>query len=306
MSERPVIFELADFGGGSDTQHPEARERIRQYLRASKPLMEHGDILSLILSREFNYQSRSQVAHLLPEVSEKLSRGMAAGEPLKFYLDLGGGYHAATMPDYSDGVSFGVSAAELLLIRQVMRFRQQMQHLYAPGILFHLLIDNGVAHVANGIAVKDTLNYCQRFESLITQLGAQDFIRIIPQTSLGEMMLGEIAVPDVIPQEQHHNVERFMGRAIPLQEACLRVGTYIAAEAAWERQVRALMEPDAIRFLQRADGHHLTFRPFPGGAARVQCGRIGFKLQDDSCTPVLVTTATRRLHEVIRISVEWE
>jgi len=322
-----MVFAVDDLSAplrACPVDHRHAYDHISRYLRAclsyiSAPYRNAGTpasdlvdtqataILSILSSHEFNYRSRGQVAHLLPEMKQTITRHVAAKCALQLYLDLGGGYHASAMPDHSDALSFNISAAELLLIYQITRLKNKIDVIYPPGIEFTIIIDNGVACYANGIALQDTLDYCQRLRTLIARLSVEQYIRIMPQSEVSDFSGYERLKPlaaTIIAEEEHRNVERFIGRACAQQEACDRVGRYRVAEALWEQELRTLISASkGIRLLQRGSDEYLSFRPFPGGAARIQCGRIGFREQSSKFIPILVTSNTYRTSEVVNIPI---
>jgi len=266
-------------------------------------------LVGVLVNRAFNYQSKAQVAPLLPGVREVAARCVREGAPLKVYLDLGGGYHASTDPSYAGGLGFEAGATELLLVRQFVELRERLLKVHAPGVECNVLYDNGTAHYINDIPLSSTASYCRSFRSMLEKLNVSSFIKLAVQTEMTDYPASfrpekPVPVSDITPA-QHENVQRFLGRACDEREARERLGRYAVAEAAWEAQVRPLLA-GSVRFLQRASDEYLSFRPFPGGATRVQCGQIGFRLQGEKVVPTLVTTSTHKGCDVVPVPVRLD
>lgn len=269
-----------------------------------------NDILAVLLEHPFNYQSKTQVAALLPGIRAKIAAQMAQNLPLEFYFDYGGGYHASTRPDFSSPPGFEPGATELLLLFQIARFYHRISNIYEPGMKFWIVLDNAVAEYVNDIPVDLTTGYAHHFEALIAAFGAQHHVGILLQSRLGDFsarMRGVRVEPlNEIDAKSHHNVERFLGRHCTEGEARWRGGRYAAAGEMWERELRGMIAAsNGIRLLQRASAEFLSFRPFPGGATRAQCGRIAFRILGERLTPVLATTTMHQAVQVVPVPVDW-
>ena len=268
------------------------------------------DIIAVLLEREFNYKSKSWAACLLPGVRGTIAAQMAKHLPLQIFFDYGGGYHATTRPDFSAPLGFDATATELLLLYQIARLERRITSLYPPGLVFHIVLDNGVAHYVNDIPLAQTEGYARQFEALLTQLGAADCVRILLQSRLDDFC-ARLHGTKLRPVEQiepaaHHNIERFLGRRCTDEEARLRTARYSAAEMVWEGDLRQhIAAVNGIRFLQRESAEYLPFRPFPGGAIRAQSGQIGFKIAGEKITPTLVTTTLFQKTRVSEIPLHW-
>lgn len=268
------------------------------------------DIIAVLLEREFNYKSKSWAACLLPGVRETIAAQMARRQPLHIFFDYGGGYHATTRPDFSLPLGFDAGVTELLLIFQIARLEQRIKPLYPPGLLFHIVLDNGVAHYVNDIPLARTEGYAQQFETLLALLGANGCVRILLQSRLDDFcarLRGTRVEPvGQIEPAAHHNVERFLGRPCTDEEARLRTARYHAAGTLWEGDLRQhIAKFNGIRFLQRESPEYLPFRPFPGGAIRAQSGQVGFRIAGEKITPTLVTTTTFQTARVSSIPLHW-
>jgi hypothetical protein len=80
-------------------------------------------------------------------------------DPIRFFYDIGGGYHATTRPGEED-LLFDVGLAELLVLSQVADFASRIAEIYHAGVRFSLVIDNLCANLVNDIPLAKTLQYC--------------------------------------------------------------------------------------------------------------------------------------------------
>jgi hypothetical protein len=303
-----------DRGHPRSSAQSDADARITQYLSrcaayarsvfaqhhavAAEKMPSHTDaIVGILLSHEFNHQSRGRVAHLLPAVREAIIAQTAKHEPIQLFLSYNGGYHATTRSDFSRPLGFDAAATELLLLFMIARLKERLVAVYPPGMICHLVLNNGVAHEVNDIPLAHTEAYAQQLEDMIAQLGGRNDVRVLVQSRLsdfaGRMRKEAVGPSPEIDAAAHHNIERFLGRPCSAVEARLRLGHYAPAEAAWWQELRQIIAAaNGIRLLQVASPDFLSFRPFPGGATRSQTGQIGFKINSGKVVPVLVTTGT--------------
>lgn len=267
-------------------------------------------ILGVLLRREFNYQSRCRVGHLLPQIANTIGPLVEANKPIQFFLSYNGGYHATTRPDYATPLGFGAAATELLLLYQIALLKRRLAAVYPPGMMFHIVLNNGVANYVNEIPIALTEAYGAQLQDMIVRLGGQDTVRVMLQSELGDfrerMRDAPIDVPDSLDPAAHKNIERFLGRPCTIGEACLRLARYAPAETQWWRQLREIIQAaHGIRLLQVASDAFLSFRPFPGGATRSQTGQIGFRIGNGRIVPVLITTTVMQSAEVQAAPVVW-
>jgi hypothetical protein len=169
--------------------------------------------------------------------------------------------------------------------------------LHAPGLRFGIVINNGVAAFTNGIHYEGTNAYVDRLRLIIDRLGAGGTVWVLNQFELGDfseqMARIEVLPKPAITPAEHGIVERFLGRPCSAEEAALKIATYEQAEAVWGRHVRGLVaEAGGIFCRQIAHPSCLSFRPFPGGAIRVQNGSVTFRIQNGRVTPGFVTPVT--------------
>ena len=253
-------------------------------------------VLKILLSHEFNYQSKGRTKHLHADLLKLLGRVIASGKKIPIYFLFRGGYRAAVGGEPLAHV-FAPDITELMLIYQVARLERRIREVYPPGVSFSIVINNGVAAFTNGIAYACTNDYVRRLRQLIGRLGAQETVWVLNQSELGSFEdrmhgIDIVPKPEISPVD-HGVVQRFLGRTCTVEEACLKIATYEKAEMVWGTQVRAIVAADGGIFCRQvAHPACLSFRPFPGGAIRVQNGTLAFRLGDAGPVPVFVTPLT--------------
>lgn len=252
-------------------------------------------IFRLLTNRRYNYLSRSGSAEYQGQVFPWIEQAVMASEPLPFYYDLGGGYHASVRPGEEE-LTFTVGLGELLALRQIVRFNNDLRSIYSPGVRFSIVIDNLCAYFTNDISLELTSGYVDRFRRLITQLELDDCIELLVEaelTSIEDFRHEFMSVADESPAShlssaEHENVERFLGRLCTPEEAEERVARYRRADTATERLLAPMIR--GIRLTQRATPQTLCFRSFPGGDQRIQSGDVAVVLRGESKPqPALLT-----------------
>ena len=77
----------------------------------------------------------------------------------------------------------------------------------------------------------------------------------------------------------------------------MRIARYQHVSEQTDRNINSLI--DGIRMTQRATPQCFPFRPFPGGASRIQSGEMAlFVNEHGNCKPALVTTEN---YECVRL-----
>jgi len=77
----------------------------------------------------------------------------------------------------------------------------------------------------------------------------------------------------------------------------MRIALYHHISEQTDRNINSLL--DDIRMTQRATPQSFPFRPFPGGASRIQAGELAlFVDEHGNCKPALVTTEN---YECVRL-----
>jgi hypothetical protein len=279
-------------------------------------------IIRVLLDHEFNHQAKGRASHLLPELRSRIGAHVAREAPIQLFMSYNGGYHASTCPELTEPLGFAASTAELLLLTMIARLKRRLRAVHPPGMIFHIVLNNGVAHDVNDIPLARTEGYARRLRAMIAHVGGTGDVRVLVQSELGDAAPGMNAAASppapAIDAAMHRNIERFLGRRCTEAEAQQRLGRYAPAEAAWWDRLRGIIAAaDGVRLLQVASADFLSFRPFPGGATRAQTGKIGFRLDGSPVggpdggadgvrvVPVLVTTQTFLTRQVLPAPVRW-
>jgi hypothetical protein len=260
------------------------------------------DILTILTHRTFNFQSKARIQPLLPDVRHTLLRQINNGAPISLFLLYNGGYRASSFPD-SLSLVFEPDQTESMLLFQVGQLQEQIAAVYPPGIDFHIVVNNGVAFWVNDIPLWATQQYTDRLRHMINYLGASDHVHVLLQSE-GEGFDPKPSFDPCPPhagllEKEHEIVERFLGRKCNYEEAMHRSALYLRAEAKWGKDLRPIISAkDGLILRQVAHPDMLSFRPFPGGAIRIQNGSLGFQYQGDRLRPKLITAETVRQYGI--------
>jgi len=251
-------------------------------------------ITDILIHRVFNFQSRGRLTSLLPQVQQNLLRQLSQGGPIRFFLLYNGGYRASPLPD-EPSLIFEPDQTELMLLYQVALLHEKVRAIYAPGIQFFIVVNNGVALWVNDVPLKATQAYAKELRRMIDWLGAADKARVVLQSELAQFnpqpSFEPVCTPRLLSDKDHRLVERFLGRSCSREEAGHRHALYALAEAQWAQDLSPLVASyDALMLRQVAHSDMLSFRPFPGGAIRIQNGSLGFQDLKGTLTPKLITT----------------
>lgn len=263
-------------------------------------------VLNTLTHRRFNYLTRSRLGSLMGLYRQKLAVHMAQGVPIPCFFLYNGGYRAS--PWAQQPFIFEPDQTELLLLDQIARLTEDLGKTYPPGVHFFIVINNGVAHWVNDIALTSTQAYAQGLNDMIEAIGARERVSVVLQSALStfetQPALPAVTPSPALPEKDHRLVERFLGRPCSALEASHRHALYAMAEAHWAQVLDPLVRAQGgLLFKQVASPQMLSFRPFPGGATRTQNGSIGFALRDKHTTPQLITTETTRHHAIL--GVPW-
>jgi hypothetical protein len=302
----PSNLEVRDYLAGvmaGITPHP--RRSILRDTRESLP----GEIFDLVTSRRFCYLGRARTAPYREEVAELVGRRVAGGEPLRFFYDIGPGYHATTRPG-SQPLNFEVGLSELLILFQISSLCRRLSAIYPPGAHFWLVIDNLCALRTNDVPLELTEGYCARLRALVRECGLGEYVDLVVESEefdLGEYdaLLAELEprplasspTPDAVA-----NVERFLGRRCSVDEAAERIERYRRTGAVTERLLDRLVR--GVHMTQRATAATLGFRPFPGGDSRTQCGEVVLTRESNGkARPVLLTSRNVDEYDLVRLEL---
>jgi hypothetical protein len=238
------------------------------------------EVFDLLTSREFCYLGRTRTAPYRSDVVALIRRRVQTEEPLRFFYDIGPGYHASTRPGVLP-LRFDVGLSELLILFQINSFCERLSELYPPGGRFWLVIDNLCALRTNDIPVALTERYCARLRELVRGCGLDDRVDLIVESEEFDLaeydtLLSQLDVePEplaVPPPAAVENVERFLGRRCGAAEGAGRIERYRRTSTVTESLLNHLVR--GVHMTQRATAATLGFRPFPGGASRTQCGEV--------------------------------
>jgi hypothetical protein len=236
-------------------------------------------VFDLLTARRYGHLGRKKSEPYRRAVEDHLTRDIDKNRPLQFYFDLGPGYHASLAPEKGSLV-FDVGLGELLALRQVISFCNEVRLHYELGAQFHIVIDNLCGWATNDIPLERSLGYVQQLRDLIDEMGAGDLVSLLVESEnssveeYAEFLSGLPKKPPIaqISPDQIENVSRFLGRPCSKTEAIWRIERYgrtsITTEALLEGAIRG------VRLTQRASASTLGFRPFTGGDQRIQVGQV--------------------------------
>jgi hypothetical protein len=257
--------------------------------------------------REFCYLSGTRVARYREAAVGWIGHCAGRGEPLRYCLDIGGGYHASLRPDV-EPPSFDAGLGELLLLRQIRRFDAQVRRIYPPGVHFTLVIDNLVARLVNDTPVAHTAAYCARLRALIDGLGLASLVELwVESEHLSVEDFERLRSPfrvtacaDGLTAKEHETVARFLGRSCDAAEAAERQARYREIIAISARLIDSRVR--GLRMTQRATEQTICFRPFPGADSRIQSGQVALRIDPDgSASPVLLTSHNQHHYDWCRV-----
>jgi hypothetical protein len=190
-----------------------------------------------------------------------------------------------------------------MLLYQIALLKDKILTLYSHGIEFFIVINNGVAKWVNDIPILDTENYANQLIKMIHFFGAETCIKVLLQSELDgfnpDFSFGSFESQPIISADDHAIVERFLGRRCSRDEAEYQLALYKLAEFKWADDLsHIILAHDGIIMRQVAHPDMLSFRPFPGGAIRIQNGTFGFQYQNGTLMPKLFTSKSTREHDV--------
>ena len=250
-------------------------------------------VFRTISGRRYCYLSRKRSAVYRDAALQSLAKHIALQQPIRFYYDIGGGYHAGINPtDLS--LTFEPGLGEILMVRQISLLARELAALYPHGIRFTLVIDNLCALLVNDIPLEKTEAFVRKLRAMIQSLDSPVDIDLLVESehfSPDDYDCGVDTVPagESLDTAAMTNVSRFLGRHCGAQEASMRIALYHSISEQTDRNINSLL--DDIRMTQRATPETFPFRPFPGGASRIQAGELAlFVDEHGNCKPALVTT----------------
>ncbi len=270
-------------------------------------------ILKIISQKRFNYQSKNKINQQLQLEREKIVGQIMKYEPIHFVLLYNGGYRASNNGKL-DELIFEPDQTELMLLFQISLLQERIVKIYPPGIKFDIVINNGVAYWVNNISLESTSIYANKLRKMLELLGASCRIEVVVQSELEdfhpEFDLSKLNERELIVHDEtelnriQKIVERFLGRNCTTQEAINRWNMYELAETYWGNTLMHLYHDKSVVFFRQVQHlNMLSFRSFPGGAARIQNGTVGFVYENAKLIVKLITTSVMK--EYVVINVKW-
>jgi hypothetical protein len=260
------------------------------------------EITELLIHRIFNFQSRKNLSQIISNVRQNLSRQINKGTAIKFILLYNGGYRASPFSN-QPSLIFEPDQTELMLLYQIALLHKKILPLYAYGIDFHIVINNGVGKWVNDIPITSTENYANQLRKMIHFFGAENSISVVLQSEFVDFdpffSFEPFKTEQFLSEDEHLIIERFLGRRCSREEAEYRSALYKLAELKWGKDLSPIIaSKDGILMRQVAHPDMLSFRPFPGGAIRIQNGTLGFQHKNDVLRPKLITSKSVAEHNV--------
>lgn len=269
-------------------------------------------IIKVLTHRIFNFQSKKKLSEIVFKVRQNLLGEIKEHKTLKFFLLYNGGYRASPALNQQPLI-FDPDQTELMLLYQIALLNKKILAFYNYGIEFVIVINNGVAKWVNDISVGDTENYANRLRRMIAYFGAENSVSVLIQSELGGFEPSfscELSHSvSTFSDDEHLVVERFLGRRCSLKEAAYRSSLYNLAELKWAEELSPIIaSKNGIAMRQIAHPDMLSFRPFPGGAIRIQNGTFGFQYQENTLLPKLITSKNVKEHDVkwVPYRFPWE
>jgi hypothetical protein len=281
---RSYLHEVSEEFRGRDLRPADSRR--------DDPATIADSVFALLTRREFTYLSKARSTSYRPAIVAHLVRHAAAGRPLGFYYDIGGGYRAG-----ADGrrraLSFSPGLGELLALRQITRFDWQVRAVYPPGVRFCMVVDNICARLVNDIPLHQTAAYCAELRGMIRRLQLEASVDLLVESehfSLEDYSVDTRGAATVTPSRAAvENVARFLGRECDVSEAAERIARYRVVSDETERRLQSRV--DGVRMTQRATASTFGFRCFPGSDSRLQSGEVILAYRHPGrIEPRLVTT----------------
>jgi hypothetical protein len=279
----------------------------QEYLDVSPSINEIADkIIRILTHRIFNFQSKINLTEIIPKVHDNLIKQIALGSSINFFLLYNGGYRASPLINQLS-LNFEPDQTELMLLYQISILYKQIHAIYPPGIEFYIVVNNGVAKWVNDIPISNTENYANQLRKMIAFFGAENNVHVLLQSELvgfnEEFSFEIIESESLFTDDEHNIVERFLGRKCSFEEAKYRSSIYKLAESKWASDLAPLIAAKVgITMRQIAHPDMLSFRPFPGGAIRIQNGTFGFQFQNSILRPKLITSKITKEHNVQIVS----
>lgn len=253
-------------------------------------------ITQILSHKVFNFQSKNKIKEILCSVEQNIVKQLKEENPLKFFLLYNGGYRASPFEDDSSLI-FEPDQTEMMLLYQVSLLYNKIGTIYNKGIEFTIVINNGVAKWVNDISITDTEAYANKLREMIKFFRAENSIKVLVQSELNNfdsnLSFDLTDEKKTLSEEDYRMVERFLGRSCSRKEAEHRATLYKLAESKWAEHLSPIAKQQNVLMMRQVPHPDmLSFRPFPGGATRIQNGTFGFLYQNNALRPKLITSYT--------------
>ncbi len=267
-----------------------------------------------LTSRRFACCSRSSSNEFRQRTLEIITRSVRIGEPVPFYLDIGGGYSAAVcLPDHEflageNELCFAPHCLYLLCLAQIARFQEAISSIYPVGMHMTLVIDNLVANYVNEVPLTHTLRFCDRLQQTIENLGMQSRVSLLIESEVSDFSKDEMSSVSAdklsrLSESEYHNILRFSYRWQSRDEAEWKSILYQKVATLSERHLSRHIE--GVHLTQRRSQSCLSFRSFPGGCARIQTGRASFQRNSKGkLIPRLLSTTNFEGEELLYLPLD--
>lgn len=268
-----------------------------------------AQLIKILSHKTFNYQSKGKLLDTFRELEVILHQKIEREEPICFYFLFNGGYRAEPHP-IELRLNFEPDFTEMMLLYQIGLLQQKVKEVYQAGIEFIIVVNNGVAKWVNDIPLEPTEHYAEKLRRMIASFGAEQVVKVLLQSELEgfeEGLVFEIADEEKeVSQDEHQIVERFLGRKCSKKEAQYRAALYLLAEGRWAEDLRPLIKADqGIVMRQVASNGMLSFRPFLGGAIRVQNGSLGLVGKGQGFQPKLLSAKIAQEYQIQRVYCDF-
>ena len=266
----------------------------KEIVKSRSPDDTADKIIKILTQRVFNYKSKSSISQIILKVRHNLLKQIKNGIPIHFYLLYNGGYRASSLSNQQQLI-FEPDQTEMMLLYQISLLKKEIIAVYELGINFSIVVNNGVAKWVNDIPIAATAAYAKQLRKMIMNFGADNSVHVLVQSELigfdPNFSFKPLALQSIISIEEHAIIERFLGRRCSPEEAAYRSSLYQVCEARWAQDLFPVTKThDGIVMRQVAHSEMLSFRPFPGGAIRIQNGTFGFQYLNKHLRPKLITS----------------
>jgi hypothetical protein len=262
-------------------------------------------VFAILTRRQFTYLSKSRASAYRKSILGHLADDAAAGGPLRFCYDIGGGYRAGIDPARR-ALSFSPGLGELLALRQITLLDRHIRAVYPPGATCSLVVDNVCALLVNDIPLQLTSGYCEELRIMIGRLALDDRVDVLVESEHfrpEDYWVDTRGVPPPSPSpEDRENVSRFLGRTGEPAEIAERMARYEVVSAETEKRLRSVTR--GVRMTQRATPSTFAFRSYPGSDSRLQSGDVILVYGlDGRIRPRLVTSRSDISADIRQIDV---